>query len=120
MEYRVPFNELPCDIRHRLMDNRNAWLSNDEKPEGSEWTFFKGNLKYFYPISPTRTQDNNEEDLINKYKTDCLELRCCITLIYWRSPGIFIDGNHHLKGFLEALDEDETIKPIIECWILED
>ena len=120
MENIVPFNELPCDIRHRLMDNRNAWLSNDEKPEGSKWTFLKVGLKDFYPISPTRPQDNNQEERINKYKKECLERRCCITLIVWGSRGVLIDGYHHLTAFRDAVIEDATIKPNIECWVLVD
>ena len=120
MEKRVPFNELPDDIRNRLMDNKNVWLSNDESPEGSKWIFWKGDLKGLSSIASTIPNDTNEEELIIKYKKECLERRCCITLIVWRSMGVLIDGYHHLTAFREAVIEDDTIKPIIECWVLVD
>ena len=120
MEKRVPFNELPDDIKHRLMNNKNAWLSNDESPEGSKWIFWKGDLKGLSSIASTKPNDTNEEELINKYKKECLERRCCITLIVWGSMGVLIDGYHHLTAFREAVIEDDTIKPIIECWVLVD
>ena len=120
MEKRFPFNELPDGIRNRLIDNKNAWLSNDESPEGSKWVFRKLHLDDLFYISSTPPNDNNEEERINKYKKECLERRFCIPVIIWEKFGILIDGYHHLTGFRKAVDEDDTIIPIIECWVLMD
>lgn len=120
MEKRVPFNELPYNVRKKLNKVKDSWLSKDERAEGSEWVFRKIHLDDLFYIASTTPNDRNEEERIIKYKKEYLERRCCPTLIVWESMGILIDGYHHLTAFREAVDEDNTIIPIIDCWVLVD
>ena len=122
MEKIVPFNELPDNIRKRLMDLDDKTWFKDERPEGSNWIFRKLPLEDLNDINKfvihyTTPNDKDEEELINKFKKECLELRCCITLIISEKMGVLIDGYHHLTAFRDAVDEDDTIKRIINCWV---
>ncbi len=117
MEKRVPFNELPSEIRNRLIKNKGSWLLRHDSPEGSEWVFRIAPLNDLFHIAITTPEDNDEADTIKMYKKEYLEHRCYTPLIVAENMDYLIDGYHHLTAFREAVEGDDNLPKKIECWV---
>ena len=124
MENKVPFNELPYEIREQIMNLNNKDWFKDGRPENSNWIFRKIPLddlndinKFIIHYTTPNDHDDEEKELINKFKNECMELRCCIPLIISEKMGVLIDGYHHLTAFRDAVEEDDTIERITNCWV---
>jgi len=112
MEERIPFNGLPVQIRNRLSGLVNQWCL-----EGSVWVFRRVPLENLDSLPSRVPEDDNEANEIQKYKKEYLERRGDKPLILDAELWWIIDGFHHLTAFREAVEEDDTLPKVIECWI---
>ncbi len=118
MDDVISFNDLPCEIRNRLIKDKRAWLADHESPEGSKWVFMRVPLDDLYCLGGEMTdKDEDEDKAIERYKNEYLERSCYEPLILGIDMLYIIDGYHHLYAFRKAVDEDETLPNIIECWV---
>lgn len=122
MEKIIQFNELPCEIRNRLIKYKGSWLDSRESPEGSKWVFMEVSLDKLYDsgiysMPPDAAEDETEAEALQRFKNEYLERRCYTPLILDINMERIIDGLHHLTAFGMAVDEDGTLPKIIECWV---